>query len=176
MRNKTTLPIAAALLIFTSAVGLAQSGDTKPAPDQVRYFRLDFAIQELDGGKVTNSRHYVMSIETLTDTSSIRTGSKMPVATGTLGGQDSQFTYVDVGVNIDCRKAAVVNGDLALNVSADVSTAAPSPSMHPIIRQNRWSSNVIVPVGKPTVIFSSDDLTTKGQIQLELTATPIQVR
>jgi hypothetical protein len=32
---------------------------------------------------------------------------------------------------------------------------------------------VIVPLKKPTVIFSSDDLTTKHQMQLELTATPI---
>ncbi|HUO30984.1 MAG TPA: hypothetical protein VMU80_17295 [Bryobacteraceae bacterium] len=172
MPKKTTLPIAAALLTFASAVGMAQSGDTKSTPNQAKYFRLDFAVQELDGGKVTNSRHYVMSIETLTDTSSIRTGSKVPVSTG--AGQDSQFTYIDVGVNIDCRKAAIVDGELALNVSADVSTAAPSPSMHPVIRQNRWTSNVIVPLGKPTVIFSSDDLTTKGQMQLELTATPIQ--
>jgi len=35
-----------------------------------------------------------------------------------------------------------------------------------------WSSNVIVPIGKPTVIFSSDDVTTKGQMQLELSSSP----
>jgi hypothetical protein len=33
---------------------------------------------------------------------------------------------------------------------------------------------VIVPVGKPTVIFSSDDVASKGQMQLELTASPIK--
>jgi hypothetical protein len=30
-----------------------------------------------------------------------------------------------------------------------------------------------VPIRKPTVIFSSDDTTTKHQMQVELTATPI---
>jgi hypothetical protein len=43
----------------------------------------------------------------------------------------------------------------------------------PTIRQNRWVSTVAVPLKKPTVIFSSDDLTSKRQMQLELTATPI---
>ena len=47
------------------------------------------------------------------------------------------------------------------------------PGSAPMIRQNRWTSNVVVPLKKPTVIFSSDDLTTKHQMQLELTATPI---
>ena len=41
-------------------------------------------------------------------------------------------------------------------------------------RQTKWGANVLAPLGKPTVIFSSDDLTTKGQTQLEVTATPIK--
>jgi hypothetical protein len=32
---------------------------------------------------------------------------------------------------------------------------------------------VIVPLKKPTVVFSSDDVASKRQMQLELTATPI---
>jgi hypothetical protein len=43
----------------------------------------------------------------------------------------------------------------------------------PVIRQNRWSSNVVVPLKKPTLIFASDDATSKRQMQLELTAAPV---
>jgi hypothetical protein len=43
----------------------------------------------------------------------------------------------------------------------------------PVVRQNQWQAGVIVPLKKPTVVFSSDDLTTKRQMQVELTATPI---
>jgi len=179
---RTTLPIAAALLTFASAAGLAQSGDTTSTAGPAKYFRLDFAVQELDGGKIVNSRHYLTTIPVPTKTgegSVIRTGSKVPIATGVVGGQESQFTYIDLGVNIDCHSAKEVDGNLALNVNAEISNAASmptSPARNPVIRQTKWGANVIVPVGKPTVIFSSDDLTTKGQIQLELTATPIQVR
>ncbi len=43
----------------------------------------------------------------------------------------------------------------------------------PTIRQNRWTSVTIVPLKKPTLLFSSDDPMSKRQMQLELTVTPI---
>ena len=86
------------------------------------------------------------------------------------------MTYIDVGVNIDCRAAKEIQDQLALNVAAEISSVAadPSSSTLPLVRQTKWSSNVIVPVRKPTTIFSSDDPTTKRQTQLELTAIPIK--
>jgi hypothetical protein len=44
----------------------------------------------------------------------------------------------------------------------------------PVIRQNTWDSAVMVPLGKPTVVFSSDDLDSTGKMRIEVTATPIQ--
>jgi hypothetical protein len=43
----------------------------------------------------------------------------------------------------------------------------------PVIRANRWSANVMVPITKPSIIFSSDNLQDKGKLQVELTATRI---
>jgi hypothetical protein len=68
---------------------------------------------------------------------------------------------------------------MSLVLVADISSvvqepASPSAPMRPpVVRQNKWNSGVIVPLKKPTVVFSSDDLTTKRQMQVELTATPI---
>jgi hypothetical protein len=85
------------------------------------------------------------------------------------------LTYLDVGVNIDCRAAKEIQDQLALNVSAEISgIATEQPSNQPLIRQTKWESNVIVPLRKPTTIFSSDDPSTKRQTQLELTAIPIK--
>lgn len=163
-----TTRASAAIGLFTLLAGACYAQS-----DQPKFYHLDFAVQELDGGKVTNSRHYLTIIST-TDTSNsvIRTGSKVPMQTG--GGPDNGvFTYVDVGVNIDCRSAKEIQGRLALNVAADISSAA-TTSRQPIIRQNKWGSNVVVRLGRPTVIFSSDDVTNKSQMRLELTATPIE--
>ena len=175
MRNQTKLATACFLLAFTAASGFSQDAGAKSAAEQAKYFRLDFVVKELDAGKVTNSRNYSMTISTgETLTSVIRAGSKIPITTAAGGGTESTaFTYIDVGVNIDCRSAKEIQGDLALNISAEISSAA-TTSPRPLIRQTKWSANVIVPLRKPTVVFSSDDATTKGQMQLELTATLIK--
>jgi hypothetical protein len=47
-------------------------------------------------------------------------------------------------------------------------------SSEPVIRQSNWNSRVTVPIGKPTIIFSSDNVSDKGKTELELTATPIK--
>jgi hypothetical protein len=44
----------------------------------------------------------------------------------------------------------------------------------PVIRQNKWDSTVLIPIGKPTVVFSSDDLDDRGKLQVELTATRME--
>jgi hypothetical protein len=93
-----------------------------------------------------------------------------------MGGSAGSVNYVDVGVNIDCRALKEIQNQLALAVTSEISSAAAesASSGPPLIRNARWNSDVIVQIGKPTVIFSSDDPTTKRQLQLELTATPIK--
>jgi hypothetical protein len=92
-------------------------------------------------------------------------------------GTRQSFQYIDMGVNIDCRAIKEEDRGLSLYVSATITSmpvdpATPSPS--PTVRNNTWSSTIIVPLKKPTLIFSSDDPMSKRQMQLELTATPIQ--
>jgi len=147
------------------AVGLAQ--DNKPVETSSGYFRLEFVVKELDGGKVVNARAYstIMSTEK-GGQSSIRTGSRVP--------SQNAAGYVDVGINFDCRAPKVVGNDFAVYVSAEINSVAEPASTPPVTRTNRWGGDVIVPLKKPTVVFSSDDAASKRQMQLELTATPIR--
>jgi len=176
--RKMCLTVLMAALVAGAC--FAQSESAKPAePPPPKYFRLDFVVRELDSGKVLNSRAYSMTISTdpQNRVSSIRAGSRVPVSTKS--GASSESTYIDVGVNIDCNSAKEVQNQLALNVSADISTTANDTTVPnynpglPVIRQNKWTGNVLVPLRKATTIFSSDDASTKHQMQLELTATPI---
>ena len=138
--------------------------------DASRFYKLEFTLKELSGGKVTNSRSYVTIGRSQHNNQSIRTGDKLPVAQG--GGG---YTYVDVGVNIDVTDLSQTGNDLRLRVTSEISNAEKDPALPtPIIRQTRWSSNVVLPLKKPTVLFSSDSAGSKSQTQLELTATPLQ--
>ena len=154
----------------------------EPAP---HYYHLVFVVQELDAaGKPVNSRTYTTSVST--DRSfrgQVRTGSRIPIATGAYAsGKDEaltnvQYQYIDVGINFDLAHVVEVGRTLSIDLSAEISSAADSGDTHihqPIIRQNRWHAPVIIPLGKPTVVFSSDSLDSKGSLQVTLTATPLE--
>ena len=160
------------ILFATPNAGFAQQ-DAKPGEVPAHYYQLSFSVQEVsENGKVSNSRSYATSIVTGPGSfSQIRTGDKVPLKTDDKGN----LQYMDVGVNVDCSHATEVNGKLGVQITANVSstTKAIDPSAPPLIRQNQWSANVLVPIGKPTIVLSSDDLQDKGKIQVELTVARI---
>ena len=161
-------------IVFLSSIVMAGACLAQNTGDALKYYHLDFILKELESGKVINARSYSTTVTTgVTGASVIRSGNKVPISTG--GAGPGSLTYLDVGVNIDCRAAKEIQDQLALNVSAEISgIATEQPSNQPLIRQTKWESNVIVPLRKPTTIFSSDDPSTKRQTQLELTAIPIK--
>jgi hypothetical protein len=140
-------------------------------PEAAKFYKLDFVVKEVEGAKVLNARSYSMvaSTDKSAQTASIRSGTKVPYTTG--GGQ---FNYAEVGVNIDCRSVQELAGELSMFISVDVSSTLEQASANPIIRQNKWNSNIVIPLRKPTTVFTSDDATTKRQMQLEVTATPVK--
>lgn len=153
-----------------SAEALASAPKT-----DAHYYHLEFVLKELgDDGRVVNSRSYHIDVQTEGRGSSVRAGTKIPVRTNDKG----EFNYIDLGVNIDCNNARETSQGLALQISTEISSLAnPSGGAEAstsVVRQNRWSSMALVPIGKPTVVFSSDNLENKGKMQVEVTATPIR--
>jgi len=182
----------------THALVFAQQ-DNKPAAVPTHYYHLSYAVQEVaENGKITNSRTYTTNLKTNTGIlNQIRVGDKVPRCTDSPSRCEDpairpSWSYTDFGVSIDSRNAEELNGKFSLNVTADISDAklgddkasnrlinkdgvASNERSGPlIIRQDRWSGDVLVPIAKPTVIFSSDDLNSQGKIQIELTATRIE--
>lgn len=144
-------------------------------PDSARFYKLDFVVKEVEGGKTVNSRSFSAMQQVQmpggnTAPSSIRAGGRVPVSSGS----NNQFQYYDLGVNIDARDLRETSADLSVNLTVDISSIAQeTPSAVPVVRQNKWSGAVLVAPRKPTVVFASDDVSSKRQLQLELTATPV---
>lgn len=180
----TALLVALAVPALTRAQDADKPAEpAKAAEPAPHYYHLVFVVQELDAaGKPVNSRSYTTSVSTDRDfRGSIRTGSRIPIATGSSSGVTTttsvQFQYIDVGVNLDVSKIAEVNGKLALFLGVEISSLADPSEAHanqPVIRQNRGSIQVLVPFGKPTLVLSSDSLDSKGSLQVTLTATPLE--
>ena len=174
------------LSLLPVAVGAQSSQEpAAPAPTQ-DFYRLHFAVEELDAaGKVTNTRVYEETIATGSGPDQqIKTGSRVPIATGSSSGSstpqsllNTQFQYIDLGVDLDVRNATEKDGKLTFRLRANVSSIARQTEVagigEPIIRQNTWDSTLTVPIGKATVVYSSDDLDSKGKMQVEVTATKV---
>ena len=73
-------------------------------PEASKFYKLDFVVKEVEGTKVLNSRAYsmIVSTEKSSPPSSIRTGSRVPTPTS---AGNTQFTYIELGVNIDWPSA-----------------------------------------------------------------------
>jgi hypothetical protein len=180
------------LSIRARAQDAAKTPETAKAPEPAvppHYYHLEFVIQELGtDGKALNSRTYstIVSTDRAERYGAIRTGSKVPIITSALHGAtgdgklEFQYQYLDVGVNIDTQNVHEIGHQLAINLKAEVSTLAETPHAptselpnDPVIRQNSWQASVVIPIGKPTVVFTSDALDSKGGMQLVVTAAPL---
>ena len=162
-----------------------ETGPKVPEPP-AHYYRLDFVIQEIGtDGKPANSRSYSATVSTRQRDgySTIKTGSRIPIIVGgpaTSGGEkhfDVNYQYLDVGVNLSAGDVHEVGHQLAISLKAEVSSLGSSSAnstSDPVIRQNMWFGAVLIPVGKPTVVFSSDALESKGGMQLSVTATLLE--
>lgn len=83
------------------------------------------------------------------------------------------------GIDFGIRDLHGVDRQLALDLTANLSgeTSPTQPGQdpnHPVIRQDRRQSRVLVPVGRRTVVFTSDSLDSKGSTRVVVTAAPIE--
>jgi hypothetical protein len=176
--------IATLAAVFSlSLLPAALPAQNPPAPPPAQHFyRMNFAVEEINAaGHVTNTRSYQETISTGNGRAQeIKTGSKVPVATGSYGSNpaQTQFQYIDVGVDLGVLDPKEHGNLLGFRLRADVSSVAHLTAIEvvnePVIRQNSWDSTVTVPIGKPTIVFSSDDLDSTGKMQIEVTATRIE--
>jgi hypothetical protein len=101
-----------AVLLVAAAIATAQppqdnSKETTP-------LQVTIIFNEYDGGKRVSSLPYQMACNANPhqDTSSLRLGLRVPIATGSsrAGNADVQWTYQNVGTDIDCRATAAPEG------------------------------------------------------------------
>ena len=154
-----------------------------PAPAPKHFFRLKLVVEQVNGaGTITNTRSYLTTIATDSAPQTIKTGSRIPILTADPGSKSSpastQFQYIDLGVDFTLRDVEESAGNLGLNLRVVMSSIVSQTQLggvsEPVIRQNVWDSMVTVPIGKPTIVFSSDDLDSKGKMQVEVTATRVE--
>ena len=156
-----------ALLALVATTGAVFGNDAVPA----KYYKLEFVIKEVEGSKILNSRAYSL-VTSSGDRSDIRAISKVPWASKQ--GTSTEVQQISVGVSIDVRGIKEMDSRLSFTASVDISAVKEDATVQstPVIRQNSWTSTVVAPLKKPTLVFTSENTDSKRQMQVEVTAVP----
>jgi hypothetical protein len=135
--------------------------DIKAAKAQPKFYKLEFVLREMEGDRSLNSRTYSMFASTDSPPASIRAVAKMKEG--------------EAGVRLDIRNVRELQNQLGLSLTASVTGVADGSdaARNPVLREFTWSSDVLIPLKKTTVVYSSDSTTSKTQMQVEITAVPV---
>jgi general secretion pathway protein D len=153
--------------------------DSKPAEP---LYRVEINFHDgADSGSMTDRRYTLLVNDS--HKAVFKAGSKNPVASGVFEPTSgpmvtTQFTYLDVGVNIECTvrglgSRANVHGSLDLSNIGPNETAAVAGVRNPTIRQTKLDLDTTVELGKATVVASIDDPLTSRKLQVEATVTKV---
>ncbi|PYY02009.1 MAG: hypothetical protein DMG64_12865 [Acidobacteria bacterium] len=161
-------------LIILFAADRVCAQETKPQPSTNTY-KVEYVFSENQDGKRVNARSYSTLVR-VRERGSIRLGSRVPVAVGTLKeGSSSQFQYMDIGVNIDCRIGDEFDSGIALFTNAEISSLTDANRVgNPVVRQSKIQVESIVPLGKQVLLTSADEVEGTRRIQLEVTTTKVK--
>jgi hypothetical protein len=166
----------------SSAAPQGSSSQENARPPARETYRLEYTITEMEDGKKLNARSYsVMCEDRGSPTRGVlKVGSRVPVVTGgAANAVQTQFQYLDVGMNIDARLDVTASGDLTLQSDVDMSSVANADRSaqvdgNPVIRQLHVSSFNAITVGKPVVISTADDVASNRQFQIQVVATKLK--
>src|SRR5436853_1134662 len=123
-------------------------------------YKVDFSIRDSGDAGGKSGRKYSLQGFGGNKTT-FKVGNRVPVPSGgdgSMGGR-VQYTYLDVGVNIDCV-VQEIGGKMGLHADMDLSTAVTAeknPGAAPTISQIRLNIDTAVVAAKPTVVASFDD-------------------
>jgi hypothetical protein len=146
------------------------------------FFKLAFVMYELDDGKRTNQRDYMMMGRTDNQPSSIRVSTRVPIYTEEKG-EDKKITYIDVGLVIRCSLKEQVDRRLQFHCDYEISGFARPEQVGgsgnsipgaPVLRTTRTESWALLTLGKPVVFTTVDDVNSTKRMQIEVTATKVE--
>ena len=125
-------------------------------------YRLTYTITELDGGKTIGTQHLSMIVVTGQHTH-LTAGEKVPVATGSYATDNNtsqtQFTYLDVGMNFNSVIDEVANGVRLQSKVEQSSLGQPTTIagvQEPVVHQAVVEGTSFLSLGKPVMLGSVD--------------------
>ena len=144
------------LTLCSSTFGAQDVSQNQPNPKKgdvtaaVTPLRVQVVFTEFDSDKKVSSLPYTFTVNAderrVRPNSQVRNGARIPVITG-----KDQYTYLDVGTNIDCSALQQDDGRFKLSMTMERSSISPDSnpaSNSPIVRQFRAEINPVLRDGQ----------------------------
>jgi len=143
-------------------------------------YRVTYTLTEMDGTKRLGSQRFAMVLVSGQKTS-LKQNSRVPIVTGSYSsgnsvGVQTQFTYVDAGINFEATLDELSNG-ARLRSLIDQSTAvAPDKDaalQQPVMRHLTLEGASFLATGKPLVLGSMDIPGSNRRLDVEVVMEPL---
>jgi hypothetical protein len=134
----------------------------------IKTYRVTYTLTELDAGKTVSTQHFSMLLGN-GEHSTMKEGNKIPIATGTYANGvaatspsseiQTQFTYLDVGMNFDATIAVTGNGVQLRSKVEDSSLDQPvtiAGVTEPVVRQSVLDGTSVLTLDKPFMLGTID--------------------
>ena len=131
-------------------------------------YRVTYTLTELDAGKTVSTQHFSMLLGD-GDYTSMKEGNKIPIATGTYANGvaatspsseiQTQFTYLDVGMNFNTSITVTGNTVLLKSKVEDSSLDQPvtiAGVTEPVVRQSVLDGTSVLTLDKPFMLGTID--------------------
>ncbi len=143
-------------------------------------FKLDYQVIELEDGRRMDSHNYTM-LGSPNDTARFRIGSRVPVKTSTKPDIE-QWSYMDVGMNIDARITEPGEDSVRVATTMDLSTIVISGGLNdtakiaaqPVLRNLHAQDLSTLAPGKQATLFHLDEPNSKRAFQVLCTITKVR--
>jgi type II secretory pathway component GspD/PulD (secretin) len=144
-----------------------------------RIYRITYTIAETDAGKRIGIQHFSIVASDGQQTT-LKEGDKIPVATGTStesSGSQTQFTYLDVGMNFDATVTTYAGG-VYLKSKVEQSSVGASNTIagvtEPVVRQSVIQGYSAVALSKPLMLGSIDIPASTRHLDIDVTVDEIK--
>jgi hypothetical protein len=159
-------PSVLALALLFPMMALAQDKPApQSAPSELHTYRVNYTLTDSEGGKKVGVQRVSMVVNSGSASSTVKIGSRVPIATGsysstTTTAVQTQFTYLDIGLNIHASLRELPNG-LEVGTKVEQSGVADAPITiarvrEPVIRQTMLENSAMLTPGKTLLIGSLD--------------------
>ena len=142
-------------------------------------YRLVYTLTESESGKRIGVQHFAMVVVTGQQVT-LKQGDKVPVLTGSYdknsSSQQTEFTYLDVGMSFDSTLDRFANGLRLRSVVLKSSLAESqvnAPGQDPIVRQIELKGTSVIVPGKPQILGSLDIAGSTRHVDVEVIAEPL---